>query len=240
MAEKDKSSMLKSVQTGHSIFENAQKRQTSTDRRPFLRGLVASVGIVLGFGSSASASERRGEKRRIDDVVEGYRTPSDVQQVLQNKAGELLETLTENGYLPSAEIQITGVKPHQAPTKTDPLEGTYVTGFKKDGELTAHISIIRKTPSVVVRLNFQPQVGNVFATIKSRDGELISVVNPGTDGDVSTQKFCTTDYTCPPSSCCTLCDKQQKHEETCCTYSDGSTSCTEEPIDECCDPSVCC
>lgn len=233
--------MLNSVKKGHNMFKTAEKDVVKADRRPLLRGFAVSVGTVLGFGSTASASGKGTDIRgKVRSATEGYETRSGVNSALQKHGGDLLAALSENGYLSSADLRISGVKPHKAPAKVDPTEGTYVTAFEKEGQFTAHISIVRKTPSLVVRLNIQPQAGNAFATIKTRDGELITVVNPSVDDDVSTQEFCTTDYTCPPSSCCALCSKQQKHEETCCKYSDGSTSCTEEPVDDCCNPSVCC
>jgi len=244
MSDKNRRSLLGNVQEGHNIFGTRAEKETKAERRPLLKGFAVSLGSALGLsGSTAAKSSGQGveirEKART--AMEGYKSRSGVKVALRQHGDSLLADVTENGYLESTDLQIHSVEPHSAPSSEDPEEGTYVDAFEKDGEFTAHISIVRKTPSAIVRFNIQPQAENAFATIKTRRGELITVVNPSVDDDVSTQEFCTTDYTCPPSSCCTFCGtKQTKHEETCCTYSDGSTSCTEEPVDQCCEPSLCC
>lgn len=244
MSDKNRRSLLDNVQEGHNMFGARTEKETRAERRPLLKGLAVSVGSALGLsGTTAAKSSEQsvGTQEKVQTAMDGYKSRSGVKAALRKHGDSLLADVAENGYLESTDLQIHNVEPHSAPSSEDPDEGTYVNAFEKDGEFTAHISIVRKTPSATVRFNIQPQAENAFATIKSRGGELITVVNPSVDDDVSTQEFCTTDYTCPPSSCCTFCSTEQtKHEETCCTYSDGSTSCTEEPIDQCCVPSVCC
>jgi hypothetical protein len=241
MSGKTKQTLLNSVREGHSIYQTAEQDAMKANRRPLLKSLAVSVGTVLGLAGTASAS---GESKNLHDkariAIKGYETQNGVERALQDHTTTLLETLSEEDYLSSTDMQIRGVKPHKAPDEVDPVEGTYVTAFEKEGQFTAHISIVRKTPSFVTRINVQPQAGNAFATVKTHEGEFITVVDQGVDDEMSTQKFCTTKETCPPSSCCVLCSKQQKHEKTCCTYSDGSSSCTEEPVNDCCNPSVCC
>lgn len=241
MSDKTKQTLLNGVREGHSIYQPPEQDAMKADRRPLLKGLAVSVGTVLGLGGTASASkEGRDLHNEARIAIEGYETKNGVKRALRDHGTALLETLVEKDYLSSTDVQIRGVKPHKAPDKVDPVESTYVTAFEKEGQFTAHISIVRKTPSLVTRINVQPQAGNAFATIKTRGGELITVVDQSVDNEMSTQEFCTTKETCPPSSCCMLCSKQQKHEKTCCTYSDGSSSCTEEPVNDCCNPSVCC
>ncbi len=256
--ETNRRSMLNSVSDGHNVFDG--DNDTSAERRPLLKGLATSFASILGLSSTASASSKgKGSEMRqkAERAIESYKEPASINKVVTKHGSELLTELTDNGFLTSAniaDVRSAGVKIMTAPAENDPVEGTYVTASEQKGEFTAHISIVRKTPTRIVRINVQPQLGRSFATVKNRSGNLITVLDPAaeddlstqtvesSDDDVSIQKSCGTDgYTCPPSSCCYNCGAMQtKHERICCVYSDGSTSCYEEPMDKCCDPMFCC
>jgi len=254
--ETDRQSVLNSVDDGHNVFGNAS--ETTAERRPVLKRLAISIGSALGLAGTATAdSDGRGAEiqRKTEAAMEGYETPSSVNTALIEHATGLLTQLgsTEfSGPITSEDFRATDVNMQKAPAEVDPAEGTYVTASKYDGTFSAHISIIRKTSTHVLRLNVRPQLDQSFATIKTRDGETIAVVDPridddssemtGESDDVSIKKVCGSDgHTCPPGSCCFNCGRLQvKHTKTCCKYSDGSVSCSEEPIDSCCDPVTCC
>lgn len=259
--ETDRRSMLNSVGKGHSVFDRTSRSDAgaSAERRPLLKGLAVSLGSVIGLGGAASADpeERKNEmQRKTEEAVDGYRTPADIRTALNEHGNGLLTELARSGFLNSTDTaypRTDDINVQKAPAEVNPTEGTYVTASKYEGVFSAHISIVRKTPTHIVRLNVRPQLDQSFATIKTRDGELVTVVDPSTDGnpseqvgessdDVSVQKVCNSDgYTCPPGACCLYCGRLQvKHKRTCCKYSDGTVSCSEEPVDSCCDPATCC
>lgn len=255
MVDKDRRSMLNSVDNRYNRFEDDSG--ASAERRPLLKGLVVSLSSILGLGGTAAADTNgkgREMQKKTETAMDGFETPSEVNKAIDKYGGPLLTELAERGFLESTdsiESRTDGVNIQEAPTEVDPNEGTYVTASKHEEVFTAHISIVRKTEAQVVRINLQPQLGRSFATVKSRDGDLITVIDPSekstqatenSKDDVSIEKVCGSDgYTCPPGSCCTFCGtKQVKHERTCCQYSDGSVDCYEEPIDKCCEPLICC
>lgn len=251
----DRRSILKDVNAGHNMF--GDNSEASAERRPLLKGLGLSLGAILGpSGAAAGSSEETSKmQRKTEAAIEGYETTAGVKKALNEHANGLLAVLAESGFsksIETADLTPDDVEVLRAPAEVDPVEGTYVTASEHEGEFTAHVSIIRKTATFVVRINVQPQLDRSFATIKSRNGKILAIVDPSAGGDLSSvaaedddasiQKVCGSDgYTCPPGACCTYCGtKQVKHERTCCKYADGSVDCYEEPIDQCCDPLVCC
>lgn len=237
------------------VLNNVQKMRdrrggnqepVAATRRPILKGFSVILSSILGLGGTVAGRSPTENKfhEQVSKATADYRSPDAIVEALDGHAAELLDELVNRDYLVPAKgssLNISQVWVHKSPAEVDPEPGTYLTAFEKDGQFTAHISVVRRTPSRVVRINVQPQAGKSFATIKTRDGELVSVVDP-VDDDVSTQKICGSDgYTCPPGSCCTLCGTLQVlHEKTCCQYSDGSVDCYTEPTDDCCDPLTCC
>ncbi len=253
----DRRSMLKEVNDGHNVFSD--ESSASSDRRPLLKGIGVSLASALGLGGTAAASGGKESEmhEKTEAAIDGYDTPGAVKSALAEHENGLLDSVAGSSFLGAVSLssfESDTVNVQKAPAESDPDEGTYVTASEHDGEYTAHISIVRKTPNAVVRLNVQPQLDRSFATVRTRDGETIAVIDPsneksisaqstdGSDDDVSIQKVCGSDgYTCPPGACCTFCGtKQVKHERTCCQYADGTIDCYEEPIDKCCDPLVCC
>lgn len=250
-----KRSMLKDVNTGHNVF--GDDSDVSAERRPLLKGLSASLSAALGLSGAAAGSGGKDTEmqQKTEAAMNGYETPTGVKKALNEHGNSLLEALAQSEFFESfgnIDLSVDDVEVQQAPAEVDPTEGAYVTASKHGETFTAHITIIRKTPTAIVRINVQPQLSRSFATVRSRDGEVISVIDPRDEDevtvtaaesdDISIQKTCGSDgYTCPPGACCTFCGtKQVKHERTCCQYADGSIECYEEPIDKCCDPLVCC
>lgn len=256
--ETDRRSILNSVDDGHNVFQDDSK--PSAERRPMLKGLAVSIGSALGLGGTAAADPdgKGGElQRKTEAAMEGYETPADVNAALAEHATDLLTELSSSefsGPITTEDFRAADVHVQKAPAEVNPAEGTYVTASEQEGVFTAHISIVRKTPTHVVRLNVQPQLDRSFATVTTKDGDAVAVLDPSVEGDLPTrvaessdddasiQKFCGGDgYTCPPGACCTFCGtKQVKHKRTCCQYPDGSVECNEEPVDQCCEPLVCC
>lgn len=254
MTSKNRYEVLNSVEKGHNVFAepDSKERRVLTDRRPLLKGLLISVGSVLGFGRTVNAdvgSKRTEIQEKAEAAMDGYRTTAGVDTALTKHGNGLLPELISHGYLEStaAEDLLTGdVTVLAAPSEADPKEGTYVTASEQKGEFVAHISIVKKTPMYVIRINIKPQLNRSFATIKTIDGDLVTILNPNaatsstkrvdtTDDDISLQKSCGTDgYTCPPSVCCNGCLANTKYERICCVYSDGSTDCYTEPTGYCC------
>lgn len=258
----DRQSMLNSVEKGHNVFDGTVRtdKGATPERRPLLKGLAVSLGSVVGFGGTAAADskgQRSEMQRKTEEAMDGYRTPANIRSALNEYGSDLMAELAQSGFLRSANTAYPHageVKIQKAPAEVDPAEGTYVTASKYEGVFSAHISIVRKTPTHVVRLNVRPQLEQSFATIKSRDDETVAVVNANDKGNpsveeaessddgVSIQKVCGSDgYKCPPGACCSTCSYlQQKQERICCKYSDGTIDCYLQPVDKCCDPLVCC
>lgn len=261
MSEKDpadKRSILNNINDGHNMFGDGES--PSAERRPLLKGLAVSLGTVFGLSNTAAAGsdgKKSKMQQKTEAVIDSYKTPSDVHAALTEHGRSLISELSNRGFLKSTNTEnliVGSVNVQKAPAENDPSEGVYLTAAEQKGQFTSHLSIVKKTPTYLIRLNVQPQLGRSFATVKTREGDLVTVVDPSvdgdlsiqstgnTDGDVSIQKTCGSNgYTCPPSACCTLCGIMQTlHEEICCLYPDGSTSCYEQPVDKCCDPITCC
>ncbi|WP_132057686.1 hypothetical protein [Halorussus amylolyticus] len=256
--KENRRSMLNSVHEGHSIFENDES--VSSDRRPLLKGLAVSVGSLLGLGGTAAAgsdTEADEIRKQTEAAMEGYDTVEGVETAVANHENGLLNKLTDSSLVAAVDsdtFTANDVQLWKAPAENEPTDGTYVTASEREGTFAAQISIVRKTPNHIVRVNIEPQLDRSFATVSTREGETIAVLDPSHDGELSAQtgestddtvtpqKECGTDgYTCPPGACCLTCGTlQTKHERTCCVFSDGSTDCYEEAIDKCCDPLVCC
>lgn len=259
MSEKDKHEtgrreMLNNVNDGHNIFGGNE--EVSAERRPMLKGLAVSVGSILGLGGTAAASDGDDElRRKTEAAMDGYNTRSGVDAALDKHGSGLLTQLAGSNLASSMgteDFYKGDVNAHKAPAEVDPDEGTYVTASEYEGTFSAHISVVKKTPNHVIQLNIRPQLDSSFATIKTRDGDLLNIVDPDVEGvisaqsestsdDVTIQKTCGQDgYTCPPGVCCTLCSVMVKHEKICCLYPDGSQGCYTQPIDKCCEPITCC
>lgn len=191
----------------------------SMNRRTLLKGLGTGTASVVGMSGMAAASadsdfrnelERSIAKRRAVEALDDEA----VEAALSEKGEALRETLE------AEDISVDFSR--------EAFDEIRTLGDVRDGEATAHIVAKREDAERTLELHAFPQADESFAVEQTDSG-----LRRFEDEEVKPARFCETSTTCdgycaPVAT--TPCGQQYLNgievEERCCTYSDGSTSCT--------------
>lgn len=215
--------------------DSSQSRSSPT-RRTVLREGVAALGTTVAVSGVASAS---GEEKTL---YERYSDPETVERAIRKFADDIVSRLREVNpeyVTPASELSVKRVV-NESLARERPQEATYVGTAEKDGQHTAHLTLVRTTGATVVRLVVEPEAGRAYAFLRHRNGELIDVVTAESASvsttvaeDDATTTGCTSEIIC--DSCCGLCGSTLgiKYEKICCD-DDFPGGCYRDQLGECC------
>lgn len=222
---------------------------SNTTRRPFLVGLVSSIGATvastLGLSTTASAltshsslKQRNQIQKNIAYAVEEYNTEQKAQATIEEYGTDLTVALSNLDFLQTGSIdewKTDSFMRMDAYQSAD--EGMHVSGFKHDGGYAAHLTVSKQTPTHRIELNIQPQRDETYAFVEEQDGDGVSVIEAG-QNDITPTKFCGVSGTNCPPSCCSggyPCASQVFYERVCCRLPGGGRDCHRRKAG-CCDP----
>jgi hypothetical protein len=179
-----------------------ERTEKPTQRRSFLRTTAAGIVGALGFTGTAAAIDPT-RSRELDAVRREFADDeAAVRGALETHATDLLERLSEKGYLDAADVD-------------EALKGSVeVGGLHVDDEPTAHVHVERRIDGERVGINVEPHVGRAYAfiTSESDDDRQATIVDTSYDEPIEPQ--CPYIWACIGDDGCTC----PSYEVACCSY----------------------
>ena len=143
---------------------------------PSRRRLLQAAGAMGAVGLSGTAAATTGDttaRRELREVAAEFDSQQAVEHAFDTHAGELLEVLSDEGFLDGQSVNALHV-----------AESTTVGGINKNGQITAHIQTAVEYSTGTLTAAIEPHSGEAYAFFDPVGEDNALIINPSKEQTV--------------------------------------------------------
>lgn len=146
----------------------------TVNRRRVLKSLGAASSVAIGATGSTSAADlgSKPSTEELTAVVDTYKSQEAVEQAFRSFGKELLQELSDQGFLQSSSVADLGIDNKEFEEfSSDTRENIVVSAIDHGGKPSGWIRVNKITEEYRIGLIVEPDTGRSYAEVKSRKSD---------------------------------------------------------------------